>query len=56
MVYYPLDQLSGPGFTTLEFAVRTTGDPATTMQAMRRVMHEIAPDLPIEVLAPLPSS
>lgn len=53
MVYYPLDQLIGPGFTSLEFSVRTTGDPATTMRAMRRVMHDVAPDLPIEVLAPL---
>lgn len=53
MVYYPLDQLVGPGFTSVEFTVRTTGDPATTMQAMRRLMRDIAPDLPIEVLAPL---
>src|SRR6185312_6334778 len=31
------------------------GDPATTMRAMRQVMHDVAPDLPIELLAPLPS-
>jgi putative ABC transport system permease protein len=53
MVYYPLNQLRGPGFSILEFSVRTTGDPATTMRAMRRVMHEVAPDLPIQVLSPL---
>jgi putative ABC transport system permease protein len=53
MVYYPLDQLIGPGFTSLEFSVRTTGDPTATMRAMRRVMHDIARDLPIEVLTPL---
>ncbi|MEP6496149.1 MAG: ADOP family duplicated permease [bacterium] len=53
VVYYPLNQLRGPGFSSLEFSVRTTGDPATTMRAMRRVMHEVAPDLPIEVLSSL---
>jgi predicted permease len=55
MVYYPLNQLSGPVVSSLEFSVRTTGDPATTMRAMRRVMHEGAPDLPIQVLSPLSS-
>lgn len=54
VVYYPLNQLSGPGFSSLEFSVRTTGDPATAMRAMRRVMHEAAPELPIQVLSPLP--
>ena len=53
MVYYPLNQLTGSGFSSLEFTVRTSGDLATTMRAMRQVMHEVAPDLPIEVLSPL---
>jgi putative ABC transport system permease protein len=39
----------------LEVSVRTAGDPATTMGAMRRVMRELAPDLPIDVLSPLTS-
>ena len=55
VVYYPLNQLRGSSFTSLEISVRTSGDPATTMREMRRVMHEVAPDLPIELLAPLPS-
>ena len=56
MVYFPIDQVTGmlAGPET-EFSVRTTGDPATTMRAMRRVMHDVASDVPIEVLSPLSS-
>lgn len=55
IVYYPLDQLKSPLFPALEFSLRTTGDPATAMREVRRVMHDVAPDLPIEVLSPLSS-
>ena len=57
MVYFPIDQERGifAMLATLEFSVRTAGDPATTMRAMRRVMHAVSPDVPIEVLSPLTS-
>ena len=56
MVYYPLNQVKSPLLvSTLEFAVRTAGDPATAMRAMRQVMRELAPDQPVEVLSPLSS-
>jgi putative ABC transport system permease protein len=54
-VYFPLNQVTSLFFPSLEISVRTTGDPATTMRAMRRVMHDVAPEMPIEVLAPLSS-
>jgi hypothetical protein len=42
MVYFPVDQVTGmlAGPET-EFDVRTAGDPAMTMRAMRRVMHDV---------------
>ena len=53
-LYYPLNQVKSPVLaTTLEFAVRTAGDPATAARAMRQVMRELAPDQPVEVLSPL---
>jgi predicted permease len=53
-VYYPLNQAKSAFMaTTLEFGVRTAGDPATTARAMRQVMRGLAPDQPVEVLAPL---
>lgn len=56
MVYFPIDQVTGfLGVGASEFSVRTTGNLATTMRAMRRVMHNVAPDVPIELLSPLPS-
>jgi putative ABC transport system permease protein len=57
MVYYPLNQLNNVFWAPrdLEVSVRTSGNAATAMRAMRRVMHEIAPDMPIEVLSPLES-
>ena len=57
VVYCPLNDVRSPFWMprSLEVSVRTAGDPATTMRAMRRVMHQFAPDLPIEVLAPLSS-
>ena len=54
IVYSPINQAKGFLLPTeLEFSVRTTVDPATTMRAMRRVMHDVAPDVPIQVLSPL---
>ena len=53
-IYYPLNQLRGRGFTSLEFSVRD--EPAISAQQCARcaeVMHEVAPELPIEVLSPL---
>jgi predicted permease len=58
IVYSPLNQARSPLFPSgaaLEFSLRTARDPATVMPAMRRVMHEVAPNLPIEVLSPLSS-
>jgi putative ABC transport system permease protein len=55
IVYYPLNQLKTPFFPSLEVSLRTNGDPATAMRVMRQVMHEVAPDLPIDVLSPLSS-
>jgi putative ABC transport system permease protein len=55
-VYYPLNQVKIFFLDmALEFAVRTTGDPATTARAMRQVMRELAPDQSVEVLSPLPA-
>jgi putative ABC transport system permease protein len=57
IVYYPLSQLNNVFFApqSLEVSVRTAGDPATAMRAIRGVMHDVAPDVPIEVLTPLSS-
>jgi putative ABC transport system permease protein len=55
MVYFPIDQGGGLAMPDFEVSVHTRGDPATTMRAMRRVMHEVAPNVPIEVLSPLSS-
>lgn len=56
MVYFPIDQVTGIlAMPIWEFSVRAAGDPAATMRAMRRVMHDVAPGVPIEVLAPLAS-
>jgi putative ABC transport system permease protein len=57
MVYFPVDQVTGflAMLPTFEFSIRTAGDPTTTMRAMRGAMHDVAPDVPIEVLSPLSS-
>ncbi len=57
IVYSSLEQRKSLIFPPqdLEFYVRTAGDPETVMPAMRSVIHEIAPDAPIEVLSPLSS-
>jgi predicted permease len=56
-VYFPIAQVKGmlALLATSEFTVRTSGDPATTMRAMRAVMRDVAPTVPIEVLTPLAS-
>lgn len=56
-IYLPIDQDSGflGMLSSFEFFVRTAGDQAPTMHAMRQVMHDVAPNVPIEVLTPLSS-
>jgi putative ABC transport system permease protein len=54
VVYYPLNQAKSPLLiSSFEFAVRTAGDPATAARAMRQAMRELAPDQPVDLLAPL---
>jgi len=53
VVYYPLNQVKIPFVTSLEFSVRTAGDPATAARAMRHVMHQADPEQPVDVLSPL---
>jgi putative ABC transport system permease protein len=56
IVYSPLNQMKGILLPeNLEFSVRTAGDPVTAMQAIRRAMHTLAPNVSIEVLSPLSS-
>ncbi len=45
MAYFPHSQISGIG--TMHVEVRTSGSPETQLAAVRRVMQEIAPDLPL---------
>lgn len=54
-VYFPLNRMIAIWQPSLEFSVRTSGDPATAAQAMRHVMHELAPDQPVALLSPLPA-
>jgi predicted permease len=55
-VYFPIDQVTGLlAMPTAEFSVRTDGDPATMMRAIRGVMRDVAPDVPIALLSPLTS-
>jgi predicted permease len=46
--YGPLAQhLAGPGLYPMTLVARTTGDPAAMLGAMRRVLHESGPEVPV---------